>query len=130
MKSATVYNLMTSGPENIKALLRAPCSGGKVFVIGVKGQDSYCLDRLERNFPFINIERLPEAVNRNYPNNPESHMLQPAFLSLKPEVVPAPKVEPETADTVAARRARLRAAGLTRAAALPDAQTWQPITRK
>jgi len=90
MKSATVYNLQTSGPENIKALLRAPCSGGKVFVIGVKGQDSYCLDRLEQRYPFINIERLPEAVNRNYPTQSESHMLQPAFLSLKPEVVPAP----------------------------------------
>lgn len=57
---------------------------GRYFVIGVRGQGKFSLERLHEIFPDIKIERLPETINHKYIayGSHQNHILQPAFVTI------------------------------------------------
>lgn len=79
MKTLYLSQLMVYG-EGLPALK----SGTRFFIIAVKQGDS--LENLQRKYPQIVIERLPEVGNMNYLSQDsmdDNHMLQPAFITWK-----------------------------------------------
>lgn len=59
---------------------------GKYFAIGVKNQGSYSLETFQSYFPNAKIERLVETYNHRYMHySPNSHILQPAFITIPKE---------------------------------------------